>query len=71
METEQIIWQFKDSTLTRPELDQFLGATIDRWASGTVLRLRCVRATRDAKKKAAEINQRGQITVVIEEEGQA
>lgn len=69
MEYAQIFWQFKDAELTRPDLDQFIGATEDRWEAGTILRLICRRATRDAKKKAAQVNARGRITLIIDEEG--
>ena len=69
MEYAQILWQFKDAELTRPDLDQFIGATLDRWEAGTTLRLICRRATRDAKKKADQVNARGRIILTIEEEG--
>jgi len=68
LERAQILWQFKDTVLTRPDLDQFIGATEDRWRAGTTLRLVCRRATRDARKKAAEVNARGRVTLIIEEE---
>jgi hypothetical protein len=69
VERAQILWQFKDTVLTRPDLDQFIGATLSRWDSGTTLRLVCRSATRDAKKKAAEVTARGPVTLIIEEEG--
>jgi hypothetical protein len=69
MATERIFWNFKDTELTRPDLDQFLGATYDRWEPGTILRFRCRRATRDAHKKAQAINSQGRVTVIIEELG--
>lgn len=69
MATERIYWNFKDTTLTRPDLDQFLGATYHNWEPATVLRLRCRRATRDAHKKAEFVNQQGVVTVIIEEMG--
>jgi hypothetical protein len=67
MATERIYWNFKDTTLTRPDIDQFLGATHDKWEPGTVLRFWCRRATRDARKMAATINGQGRVTVIIEE----
>lgn len=67
METDRIYWNFKDTTLTRPDLDQFLGATHDRWDAGTVLRLRCRRATRDAHRKVESVNGQGRVKVIIEE----
>jgi hypothetical protein len=68
LEHAQIFWQFKYRVLTRPDLDQFIGATEDRWDSSTTLRLVCCRATRDAKK-AADVNARGRVKLIIEEEG--
>ena len=69
MERAQILWQFKDTVLTLGDLDQFIGATLDRWDSGTTLRLICRSATGPAKKKAAKINALGRITLIVEEEG--
>jgi hypothetical protein len=63
-----MIWQFKDTEFTRPDLDQFIGATLERWDSGTVLRIVCRRATRDAKAKAQQMNARGPINIVFEED---
>jgi hypothetical protein len=68
VERATIIWQFKDTEFTRPDLDQFIGATVNWWDSGTILRIVCRRATRDAKVKAQEMNSRGPITIIIEED---
>jgi hypothetical protein len=67
MPEEIIIWQFKSNTLERPDLDQFLGATLGDWAPGTTLRVRCKRATRGAIAKAAQLNADGRIFIIIEE----
>ncbi len=67
MATEKIFWNFKNTTLTRPDLDQFLGATHNQWDTGTVLRFRCQRATRDAHRQAETVNGLGRVTILIEE----
>ena len=67
MITEKIFWNFKDTTLTRPDLDQFLGATHDKWVPGTVLRFWCRKATQDAHRKAETVNRQGRVRVLIEE----
>lgn len=69
MVTERIYWNFKDTTLTRPDLDQFVGATHYKWGTGTVLRLRCRTATRDARKHAEFLNEQYSIVILIEEMG--
>ncbi len=67
MQRAIILWQFKDTEFTRPDLDQFLGASMEQWDKQTELRIRCRRATKDAKAKAKDLSARGIITVIIEE----
>lgn len=69
MEFAQTFWQFRDTELNLSDVDRFIGATEHRWEVGTILRFVCRRATRDAKKKAREVNLRGRVTVIIEEKG--
>ena len=67
MERAITLWQFKDTEFTRPDLDQFLGASMNQWDKRTEMRVLCRRATKDAKAKAKELSARGIITIIIEE----
>jgi hypothetical protein len=69
VEQAQIFWQFKDAELTLSDLDQFIGATEHRWEPGTSLRLKCRRATSGVTKKVNQVNARGRITIIVDEEG--
>lgn len=68
MEQVRYFWEFKDTELTLSALDRFIGSTARRAAEGSILRVICRRATRDAKRAAGEENARGKITIIIEEE---
>lgn len=64
-----LFWQFKHSVVDVGDMNEFIGATSGRVQPGSVLRVRCLRATRPAKARAAAENARGVVTVIIEELG--
>lgn len=69
MENAQIVWQFKNTTLQRNDVDAFIGATHSCRDEPTTLRFKCKRASKDAKRKASEVNAEGDFWIVIEELG--
>ena len=67
MEEVSYFWEFKDKELTLADLDRFIGSVARRAGEGSILRVICRRATRDAKRAATNENTRGKIKIVIEE----
>lgn len=65
-----LFWQFKHSVVDVREMNSFIGATLSKVEPGSILRMRCIRATKPAKARAALENGRGVVTVIIEEMGE-
>ena len=65
-----LFWQFKHSVVDLKDMNEFVGATLGRVQPGSVLRVRCIRATKPAKARAAAENARGVVSVIIEELGE-
>jgi len=68
VEQVRYFWEFKDTELTLLALDRFIGSTARHAAEGSILRVICRRATRDARRAADKENVRGKVTIVIEED---
>jgi hypothetical protein len=66
MEQIRYFWEFKDRELTLSDLDRFIGSTVRQIAEGSILRVICRRATKDAIRAAGQENARGKIKIVIE-----
>jgi len=68
MERVLYIWEFKDTEFKLENLHRFIGSNVCQAEAGSILRVVCRTATRDAKRAANAESARGKIKIIIEED---